>query len=499
MISISLQDGDLVLSILKLSVDRLPSFLLNQCFAYCSNFSKGFKFQKEELIQMWMAQGFIIQPQDGRNLVIEDIGDKYFNIVLSRSLFQDVVKDERGRITHCKMHDLIYEIACTISHSKKLHSGHANLLEEGSCTNWSRKSVVNLRTFICDGQMLHEMIHDRITNCFRLRVLILNSSVQNLPDSIGKMKHLRYLDISDSKIKEIRYSFSLLYNLQTLKLGRSTKNLPNNLSKLVSLRHLQFPILNFTEKTKQMPPHLSRLTQLQTLSGFVVGFENGCKIEELGPLKNLKGRLELSNLEHIKSKEEAMTSKLVEKKNLNELLFEWDLHILREGSINNNNDLEVLEGLQPHQSLQFLSIKNFAGQFLPSGIFVENLVVIHLRHCERCEILPMLGQLSNLEELNISSLNRVRSIGNEFYGNDATHLALFPKLKKFVLSQMYSLEQWEELVVASNDAIFPRLEDLNIRGCPKLTSIPNIFGSSSHAGVRNFRSLHIYGCEYLWM
>ncbi|CAK9324917.1 unnamed protein product [Citrullus colocynthis] len=124
----SLQDEDLVLSTLKLSVDRLPSFLLKQCFAYCSNFPKGFKFKKEELIQMWMAQGFV-QLQEGRNnKTMEENGEKYFNILLSRSLFQDVIKDDRRRITHCKMHDLIYEIACTISDSQKLQWEHIDLL-----------------------------------------------------------------------------------------------------------------------------------------------------------------------------------------------------------------------------------------------------------------------------------------------------------------------------------------------------------------------------------
>ncbi|KAA0044619.1 putative disease resistance protein RGA3 isoform X1 [Cucumis melo var. makuwa] len=481
--SIPLQDEDLVLSTLKLSVDRLPSFSLKRCFAYCSNFSKGFKFRKEELIQMWMAQGFIQLHEGINNITMEENGEKYFNILLSRSLFQDIIKDDRGRITHCKMHDLIYEIACIISNSQKLQQEQIDLLDKGSRTNHRINNAQNLRTLICNRQMLHKTIYGKIANCTRLRVLVVDSSITKLPESIGKMKHLRYLDISNSKIEELPNSISLLHNLQTLKFGSSMKHLPQNLSKLANLRHLKFSI-------PQTPPHLSRLTQLQTLSGFAVGFEKGCKIGELGFLKDLKGRLELSNLDRIENKEEAMSSKLVEK-NLCELLLEWDLHILRECS--SYNDLEVLEGLQPHKNLQFLSIINFAGQLLPAAIFVENLAVIHLRHCVRCEALPMLGQLPNLEELNISNLLCLRSIGNEFYGNydhpNNNHKVLFPKLKKFVLSHMHNLEQWEGLVFTSKkDAIFPLLEDLNIRHCPILTSIPNIFRCP-------LKKLHIYGCD----
>ena len=63
---------------------------------------------------MWIAQGFI-QLSNGSNVTMEDIGARYFDILLSRSLFQDVLKDERPKIIYGKMHDLLYEVACAIS------------------------------------------------------------------------------------------------------------------------------------------------------------------------------------------------------------------------------------------------------------------------------------------------------------------------------------------------------------------------------------------------
>lgn len=59
--NISTEDKDFVVSILKLSVDSLPHPVLKQCFAYCSNFPQDYEFGKDELIQMWIAEGFI-QP-----------------------------------------------------------------------------------------------------------------------------------------------------------------------------------------------------------------------------------------------------------------------------------------------------------------------------------------------------------------------------------------------------------------------------------------------------
>ena len=233
-----------------------------------------------------------------------------------------------------------------------------------------------------------------------------------------------------------------LHNLQTLKfLHSKIEEFPMNFTNLASLRHLELWVSS--DKT---PLHLSRLTQLQILSHFVVGFEKGCKITELGRLKNLQGSLSLLCSEKVESKEEANGANLAEKENLKELHLNWDM----ERKDNNSyNDLEVLEGLQPNQNLQSLIIHSFAERRLPNKIFVENLRVIHLYSSFNCVKLPMLGQLNNLKELEIYSFLGVRIIDNEFYGNDPNQRRFFPKLEKFVMYEMINLEQWKE--VMAND------------------------------------------------
>ncbi|KAJ4715549.1 Disease resistance protein [Melia azedarach] len=92
------EEGD-ILPILKLSYDHLSS-RLKQCFAYCALFPKDYIFEKENLIQLWMAQGFLSTSMKNRRL--EDVGDEYFMDLLSGTFLQELKEEARfpqGRVT----------------------------------------------------------------------------------------------------------------------------------------------------------------------------------------------------------------------------------------------------------------------------------------------------------------------------------------------------------------------------------------------------------------
>lgn len=57
-----------------------------------------------------------------------------------------------------------------------------------------------------------------------------------------------------------------------------------------------------------MPLKMGQLTGLQTLQFFKAGSEKGHQIEELGCLKNLRGKLMIKKLELVRNTEEARTT-----------------------------------------------------------------------------------------------------------------------------------------------------------------------------------------------
>ncbi|KAL2506929.1 putative disease resistance RPP13-like protein 1 [Abeliophyllum distichum] len=479
-------DQNSIIQVLKISFDRLPSSSLKECFAYCSIFPKDEVIRREWLIQLWMAQGFLTNNQ-GSDMETE--GNKFFSILLQSSFLQEPEEDEYGNIECCKMHDLVHDLSCSVSKSKD-HTRddipqvrHLTILEE-SVPEITKEKASYARTLVSKSSVPCKNLPD-----FKhLRTLVLcKARIKDLPTSIAKLIHLRCLDVSyNYEIKTLPGSICKLYNLQTFNIIQCNLiQLPEKIQDLTSLRHLYFcPKVDFP-----MPPHIRRLSSLQTLQFFNVGDKEGCRIEELGHLKNLRGQIEIRNLELVNNEEEAKKANLDGNTNIIELKFCWRRCWRRntnEGNTSNIHDESVLEGLQPHPNLRSIVIEGFRGKNFPlwtmEMLKLDKLIKIELRKCYNCEKIPMLGHLPLLKHLKLKGLTNVRSIELSFYGaidcsstsrNDGQETRVsFPSLKSLIIEEMQNLTEWAE---AQGVQVFPCLENLKIRNCCKLTTVPNHF------------------------
>lgn len=475
------QEESDILPKLKLSYDHLPS-PLKQCFAYCALFPKDYLIVKEQLVLLWMAQGFLGLSID--NQCPEDVGHEYFMSLLSRSFFQDAEYDEWGNIIRCKIHDLMHDLAESVAGTEcakvKLDARNVNeRTHHISCVSGFDSSLEfptaslrakNLRTFLStvyssSDRQLNESYCNKIVSSFKcLRTLNLsNSEIETVPSLIGKLKHLRYFNLShNADIKSLPDSVSRLLNLQTLDLSccDDLVELPRDIGKMVSLRHLAIEsCLSLTD----MPNGLGQLTNLRTLPLFMVGRKT--QLSQLNGLNKLRGSLRIENLGE---KQNSRLANLEAKEGLQSLVLQWDanktvIYI----------DDALLEGLKPHQNLKELTIIRFGGIRLSSWLSsVTNLTMIDISICIKCQYIPELDQLPSLKRLRLFKLSALEYISS----SSPPSTTIFPSLEELRIFACPELKGWwrtdGSTTQTAEPPLFPSLSKLTIDGCPKLVFMP---------------------------
>ncbi|CAL4968170.1 unnamed protein product [Urochloa decumbens] len=504
-----------ILPVVRPTYDNLPPHLKN-CFAYCSLFPNGYIFDKEQLIRMWMAQGFL---QHHERLQPEDVGRRYFDNLLGKYFFQESpfydFTDEKY-----EMHDLFHVLALsiaqkeytTIDHGKynKRHDviyNHESIRHSSVLPSLTESDITieghlfhgqDLRTLLVikrprceiDGNSLYVKIPYGLFLLLEgLRTLDLsNTSISEIPSSVGNLIHLRYLGLKNTKLKRIPESICGLLNLQTLDLKHSyyLNELPWGIRCLVNLRHLELPLSEYPSIS--IPSELKLLRSLQTLNAFYVA-DNSiyCGISGLRDLVNLSGELHIAGLMNIHNAQEALDADMGSKTKLQKLALKW--WSLTAGSLPQDVQTSslVLDKLQPHPNLEELIISGYCGDKFPTWLgdcYFVKLVKVVLEGCENCSLLPSLGQLPSLKHLIIQQVEKVQFIGRKFICHGTAQSQGFPALETLDIRKMYDLELWHEV----QDGDFPLLNDLNISGCNKLKKIPQL-GS--------LVNLRIQSCEQL--
>ncbi|XP_020552053.1 putative disease resistance protein RGA3 [Sesamum indicum] len=529
-----------------LSYLHLPLHL-KHCFAFCSIFPKDYEVQREKLIHMWMAQGFILS--DGGSRSLEDIGDEYFSELLWMCVFEEVNNCGGGSTGGYKMNKVFHSLARFITENEHLvlekGLGRRNLgqVRHASIVSHLGSSLVpealhqakHLRTLLVFSEGGIPTVPSHILSSFvYLRTLKLSGCLVNLPESIGAISFLKYLDLSNSHFRELPSAISSLCSLEVLNLFAcyNLKKLPP-MGQITGLSHLN---ISGCEALAEMPNGIKDLVHLQTLPIYIVpvnfrllkrynllrknyqfppGSISDLKHGSISDLKhlNLRGELKIKCLDHLIDVEEARAANLMNKEYLESLGLCWG-HTGADFVMNPDLEAnaarfqerkppipgpsedpeppiptvpylgfawEVLECLQPHKNLKKLFIVGYPGIKFAQWT-LPNLIELVLLNCQGCLQLPVLGHLPLLRSLRMEGLSSITHIGQEIYGDDVE--VSFPSLQELSVRDFPLLQQWARL---DSRETFPRLRKLILNNCPHLISVPH-FTSLEHLELRHCTS-----------
>ncbi|KAL5570591.1 hypothetical protein UlMin_027166 [Ulmus minor] len=486
---------------LMLSYYDLPP-LEKRCFLFCSYFPKDHSIRRDDLIQLWLSQGYLSSKRN-----YWEQGLVCFRNLAKRSLFQDFVAVNNGDIWRCKMHDIVHDFALFLTENEfcnmKLNgeeieinkkARHYTLLLENQAQLPSQVyPKKNLRALFVQNMCSSPLSFESLSNSTSsIKTLTLSGcELTHVPENIDKLIYLRYLNLSNNtKLSILPETLCNLVNLQTLKLDRCShiRRLPKGIGKLASLRHLH---LSGTTNLEGNPKSLRELTNLQTLDWFQLAPDEkeAMTLQDLNQLNSLRGSISICDIGKVEDASEAEKAQLKNKEHLDALS-------LRFGESGDKQATALLEVLQPHPNLKSLQIYAYFGTTaFPSWmISLVNLKSLVLLSCHGCEVLPPFGKLQSLESLVMVLMVKLERVGGEFLGIEShAHTTIsFPKLKRL---RFEGLENWKEWEGSREDSsltpIMPCLSSLEIEYCDKLEALPNFLRKTP------LKNLSIRYCQIL--
>uniref|UniRef100_A0A0E0KVF3 BED-type domain-containing protein n=1 Tax=Oryza punctata TaxID=4537 RepID=A0A0E0KVF3_ORYPU len=496
---------------LKLSYDQLP-YSLQQCFLYCSIFPSSYCFVSEELICIWISQGFVHCNSSSKRL--EEIGRDYLTNLVNSGFFQQV---EHTKYTMCGlMHDFARlvsrteyatidnlqsnKILPTIRHLSVLttsahHEDPSNDKVEGIIRN-AVKAVKHLRTLVLigkHGSLFFQSFKHVVQKGHHLRLLQISETctdVDPLLCNLVNPAHIRYMKLDNGALPQ---SFSKFYHLQVLDAGpKSDLIIPNGMDDLVSLRHLVV-----AEKACSSITSIGKMTSLQELHKFSVQNSSGWEIAQLQSMNQLV-QLGVYQLKNVTTRAEACGAKLRDKQNLEKLRLSWTnldkLGILWTYFLTDltqdecQNAREVLEGLEPHTNLKHLEIYSYNGATSPTWLATSltSLQTLRLGCCGQWQILPSLERFPFLRKVELRSMQNILEM-------------TVPSLEELMLIDMPNLERCS---CTSMRDLNCSLRVLEIERCPVLKVFPLFedcqkFEIERKSWLSHLSKLIIHDCPHL--
>ncbi|CAD6268693.1 unnamed protein product [Miscanthus lutarioriparius] len=312
--SIGFGKGDNTTKIMSYSYYDLPSYL-KPCLLQLSIFPEDLTIDTRCVIWVWIAEGFVHLDEKEEGSLF-DVGERYFKELVNRSMIQPIDDKYSRFIQQFKIHDIVFDLIRELSKdenfisilsSREQHASLDNLRSEKKTSMTRSNSKV--RRLALRNHHVQQIPDDTIDMQEVLRSLnIINSEVEIMtplhsfrvcrvlyiensyvPISlkhIGRLLHLKYLDISFTAVDEVPKELGHLKSLQSLVLinigldelpptvcsltqlmclvAQGFKRFPaNRMGNLTSLEELRLKTVIGRSTTEDLVVELGKLTRLR--------------------------------------------------------------------------------------------------------------------------------------------------------------------------------------------------------------------------------------------
>lgn len=239
---IGLGNEDNTAKIMSYSYYDLPPYL-KPCLLQLSIFPEDYLIDAKPAIWKWIGEGLVhLEKQD---VSLFEVGERYFKELVNRSMIQPTEDKYDRFVEGFRIHDIVFDLICKLSKDEDFitlsgqHSSQDSLRREKktrSDCKLRRLAVRNQRVqrFPEETMDMPEVLRSlSIIDCnievmapidsFRVcRVLhIENNYVPISLKHLGKLLHLKFLEIFDTTIDELPREIAHLRSLQTLVLVRT--------------------------------------------------------------------------------------------------------------------------------------------------------------------------------------------------------------------------------------------------------------------------------------
>ncbi|KAH6818136.1 hypothetical protein C2S51_001739 [Perilla frutescens var. frutescens] len=441
------EENEQLFDILSFSYIHLPVHL-KPCFVYMGTFREDEPIDVEELIDFWIAEGFLKQCKADN---LEETAKGYLKDLIDRNLILDSPGTE-----NCKIHDVLRELCLKVAEKEMFFynmdypkGGRAICRERRTeifdaptplvrCLNlrWGERKVPS-----CDLRMCRVLQNSHAGEGF------LEANIQHV--------NLRCVYGFEYMGRDLPSSISLFWKLQTLIIGADFSSViiaPNKIWEMIQLRHLH--IFSGIDLPDPLPSD-----KLKRANKLVMR-----KLRTLWTVHNMKLSEEFcKRVPNIKELKVGYSG---------EVRSDYCPHNLRYLC-----KLESLE-LEMHNADRDSAWREFVLSLtFPSSL--KELCLIDGGFIDWEEMTMMVGSLPHLEALRLE-FNSV--IGSEWTLVEGIK---FPGLKSLKIDICNDLVKWN-----ADSSNFPVLENLVLTRVPRLEELPSDIGT-----IPTLRSITLMGCS----